>query len=105
MLPTRGASRVCLCCEAAIPEVWVPSWLFSRKDVERLGFGCAQAVHGLTTNVRKMFLDMDQPLYEECQRRFADEEAKAQGLEEHRELQWKRLQQAADGDTNTGISV
>eukprot|EP00271_Cylindrocystis_brebissonii_P011430 TRINITY_DN28_c0_g2_i1.p1 TRINITY_DN28_c0_g2~~TRINITY_DN28_c0_g2_i1.p1 ORF type:complete len:518 (-),score=127.41 TRINITY_DN28_c0_g2_i1:55-1608(-) len=54
-----------------------------------------QAVHGLTINVRKMFLEMDQPLYEECQRRFLDDEAKAKSVEENREANWKRLEMAA----------
>eukprot|EP00271_Cylindrocystis_brebissonii_P011429 TRINITY_DN28_c0_g1_i1.p1 TRINITY_DN28_c0_g1~~TRINITY_DN28_c0_g1_i1.p1 ORF type:complete len:541 (-),score=109.27 TRINITY_DN28_c0_g1_i1:1284-2906(-) len=54
-----------------------------------------QAVHGLTINVRKMFLEMDQPLYEDCQRRFLEEEAQAKGLEEARQATWKRLELAA----------
>ncbi|GFZ02382.1 protein phosphatase 2A regulatory B subunit family protein [Actinidia rufa] len=36
-----------------------------------------QAVHGLTVNVRKMFMEMDIQLFEECQRQYAEEEAKA----------------------------
>ncbi|BAT95798.1 hypothetical protein LR48_Vigan02g097000 [Vigna angularis] len=54
-----------------------------------------QAVHGLTVNVRKMFLEMDAELFEECQRQHAEKEAKAKDVEEQRELNWKRLEDAA----------
>lgn len=55
-----------------------------------------QAVHGLTLNVRKMFLEMDQELFQECQRKYMEDEAKAQGVEEMRELTWKRLEAAGE---------
>lgn len=55
-----------------------------------------QAVHGLTINVRKMFLEMDFELFEECQKQHDETEAKAQELEEQRELTWKRLAEAAE---------
>ncbi|MQL90067.1 hypothetical protein Taro_022639 [Colocasia esculenta] len=54
-----------------------------------------QAVNGLTGNVRKMFLDMDSELFEECQRQFIEKESKAPELQERRELTWKRLEAAA----------
>ncbi|KAJ1418933.1 Protein phosphatase 2A, regulatory B subunit, B56 [Sesbania bispinosa] len=54
-----------------------------------------QAVNGLTVNVRKMFLEMDAELFEECQRQYAEREAKATEVEEQRELNWKRLADAA----------
>ncbi|XP_057983656.1 serine/threonine protein phosphatase 2A 57 kDa regulatory subunit B' beta isoform-like [Malania oleifera] len=54
-----------------------------------------QAVHGLTVNVRKMFLEMDIELFEECQRLYAEKEARAKDLEEQRELTWQRLAAAA----------
>ncbi|CAK9142988.1 unnamed protein product [Ilex paraguariensis] len=54
-----------------------------------------QAVHGLTVNVRKMFLEMDTELFDECQRQYADREARAGELEEQRELTWQRLAVAA----------
>jgi len=46
-------------------------------------------------NVRKMFLEMDAELFEECQRKHAEKEAKAKELAEQRELNWKRLADAA----------
>lgn len=54
-----------------------------------------QAVNGLTLNVRKMFLEMDQDLFQECQRKFQEDEAKAKEVEEKRETTWKRLEAAA----------
>ncbi|PKA47837.1 Serine/threonine protein phosphatase 2A 57 kDa regulatory subunit B' beta isoform [Apostasia shenzhenica] len=53
-----------------------------------------QAVHGLTSNVRKMFLDMDSDLFEECQQQFLEKEAKAKAQEERRQLAWRRLEAA-----------
>lgn len=50
-----------------------------------------QAVHGLTVNVRKMFLEMDVELFEECEQQYAEREASASEVEEQRELNWKRL--------------
>ncbi|KAK2401182.1 hypothetical protein P8452_07939 [Trifolium repens] len=54
-----------------------------------------QAVHGLTVNVRKMFIEMDAELFEECQRNYAEKLAKAEEEAERRELNWKRLAEAA----------
>jgi serine/threonine-protein phosphatase 2A regulatory subunit B' len=53
-----------------------------------------QAVHGLTLNVRKMFLEMDQEVFQECQHKFQEDEAKSKGLDEKREDTWKRLEAA-----------
>lgn len=54
-----------------------------------------QAVHSLTLNARKMFLEMDQELFQECKRRFEEEEAKAKLAQERRELTWQRLEVVA----------
>ncbi|XP_057478568.1 serine/threonine protein phosphatase 2A 57 kDa regulatory subunit B' beta isoform-like [Actinidia eriantha] len=54
-----------------------------------------QAVNGLTVNVRKMFLDMDAELFEECQKQYAEKEASASELKERREWTWQRLAAAA----------
>ncbi|XVF76367.1 hypothetical protein PTKIN_Ptkin13bG0260900 [Pterospermum kingtungense] len=54
-----------------------------------------QAVHGLTVNVRKMFMEMDAELFEECQRQFAEKEARAGEAEEQREMKWKKLADVA----------
>lgn len=54
-----------------------------------------QLVHNLTWNVRKMLIDMDQDLFEDCQRRFHEEETKAIRIQEQREMTWKRLEAVA----------
>lgn len=64
-----------------------------------------QAVHGLTANVRKMFLDMDSELFEECQLRYIENQAKAKGLEEQRELAWRRLEAAALAKAESGDAM
>ncbi|ERN01278.1 hypothetical protein AMTRI_Chr03g53490 [Amborella trichopoda] len=51
-----------------------------------------QAVHGLTLNVRKMFLEMDNDLFQECQHQFLEKEANAKDLEDRRQMTWKRLE-------------
>ncbi|XP_031488220.1 serine/threonine protein phosphatase 2A 57 kDa regulatory subunit B' beta isoform-like [Nymphaea colorata] len=51
-----------------------------------------QAVHGLTLNVRKMFLEMDNELFLECERQYLEKEANAKELEEQRQSMWKRLE-------------
>ena len=54
-----------------------------------------QAVHGLTVNVRKMFMEMDAELFDECQRQFSEKEARASEVEEQREMTWKKLADVA----------
>ncbi|KAJ8537746.1 hypothetical protein K7X08_014286 [Anisodus acutangulus] len=54
-----------------------------------------QAVNGLTVNVRKMFLEMDADLFEDCQKQYAEKAARATELEKQRELRWQRLAAAA----------
>ncbi|TVU45692.1 hypothetical protein EJB05_05188 [Eragrostis curvula] len=51
-----------------------------------------QAVHGLTANVRKMFLDMDSELFEECQQQYMEKQAKAKEMQEQRESAWRQLE-------------
>ncbi|XP_015690016.2 serine/threonine protein phosphatase 2A 57 kDa regulatory subunit B' alpha isoform-like [Oryza brachyantha] len=51
-----------------------------------------QAVHGLTANVRKMFLDMDSELFEECQQQYIEKQARAKEMEEQRESAWRQLE-------------
>ena len=54
-----------------------------------------QAVHGLTANVRRMFLEMDSELFEDCDQQYAEREARSHDLSEQRELTWKRLEAVA----------
>nr|GMD39510.1 serine/threonine protein phosphatase 2A 57 kDa regulatory subunit B' beta isoform-like [Ipomoea batatas] len=62
---------------------------------KNIQFHWNQAVHGLTVNVRKMFLEMDANLFEECQRQYAEKMARATEVEKQRELRWQRLAAAA----------
>ncbi|GMI79720.1 hypothetical protein like AT3G09880 [Hibiscus trionum] len=52
-------------------------------------------VHGLTVNVRKMFVEMDPALVDECERQLQEKEAVAGEVEEQREMTWKKLEEAA----------
>ena len=54
-----------------------------------------QAVQSLTLNVRKMFLDADQVLFDECFDRFQEDEVKDRETREKRESTWKRLEDVA----------
>ncbi|XP_020265508.1 serine/threonine protein phosphatase 2A 59 kDa regulatory subunit B' gamma isoform-like, partial [Asparagus officinalis] len=54
-----------------------------------------QAVQSLTLNVRKLFLDSDQDLFEDCLRKFQEDEAKEKEAQEKRDLLWKRLEDVA----------
>lgn len=60
------------------------------------------AVHGLTVNVRKLFMEMDQPLYDECQRAFAEQEGRAKAQEDARIETWRRLEEAASSHSANG---
>ncbi|KAE8725095.1 Serine/threonine protein phosphatase 2A 57 kDa regulatory subunit B' beta isoform [Hibiscus syriacus] len=52
-------------------------------------------VNGLTLNVRKMFVEMDPRLVDECQTRLPEKAAMAGEAEEQREMTWKKLEEAA----------
>ncbi|OWM82469.1 hypothetical protein CDL15_Pgr002044 [Punica granatum] len=54
-----------------------------------------QAVHGLTANVRRMFMEMDSELFEECQRQYEEKQCRAGEMDEQRELMWKKLTDVA----------
>lgn len=54
-----------------------------------------QAVHSLTLNVRKMFMEMDQQLFQECKQRFEEDEAKEHLVQKRREVIWQRLEAVA----------
>lgn len=54
-----------------------------------------QSVHSLTLNVRKIFLEMDQDLFQDCQNKFHEDEEKDRAVQEKRELTWKCLEDVA----------
>ncbi|XP_009604718.1 serine/threonine protein phosphatase 2A 57 kDa regulatory subunit B' beta isoform-like [Nicotiana tomentosiformis] len=67
------------------------------EPLERNMFGhWNQAVHGLTSNVRRMFLEMDSELFEECEKQHNERAAGASRVVEQRELTWKKLEEAAE---------
>ncbi|KAI7725032.1 hypothetical protein M8C21_029803 [Ambrosia artemisiifolia] len=53
------------------------------------------AVHGLTSNIRKMFMEMDTQLFEECQRQHAEKQAHAKMAQDQRQQTWQRLEESA----------
>ncbi|KAH7373270.1 hypothetical protein KP509_17G047800 [Ceratopteris richardii] len=54
------------------------------------------SVNGLTTNVRKLFRDMDEELFQECLKKYKEDEEKAKAMDERRESIWVRLEMLAD---------
>ncbi|KAL4363357.1 hypothetical protein GQ457_04G024590 [Hibiscus cannabinus] len=54
-----------------------------------------QAVQGLTLNVRKIFSDDDQVLFDECLVRFQEDELKEKEMQKKRELTWRHLEDVA----------
>lgn len=66
-----------------------------------------QAVQSLTLNVRKIFSDADQALFDECLARFQEDEVKEKETQEKRESTWKRLEDlaASRAVSNEGVLV
>ncbi|KAF2284897.1 hypothetical protein GH714_032153 [Hevea brasiliensis] len=54
-----------------------------------------QAVQSLTLNVRKIFSDADQELFDDCLVKFQEDEVKEREMQEKRESIWKRLEDVA----------
>ena len=54
-----------------------------------------QAVHGLTSNVRKIFYDLDPELFKECLLKFEEDELKEDEIKARREATWNRLEELA----------
>ncbi|MQL84563.1 hypothetical protein Taro_017073 [Colocasia esculenta] len=64
-----------------------------------------QAVQSLTLNVRKLFVDADQELFEDCLLRFQEGELKEREARERRESSWKRLEDLAASKAVTNEAV
>lgn len=56
----------------------------------------------LTLNVRKMFSEMDEELFQSCQNKFEEEEAKLRETDERRRMMWERIESAANFRQVTG---
>ena len=54
-----------------------------------------QVVRSLTLNIRKIFSDADPELFEECLKKFQEDESKAEELRRKHEATWKRLEELA----------
>nr|XP_043613475.1 serine/threonine protein phosphatase 2A 57 kDa regulatory subunit B' beta isoform-like [Erigeron canadensis] len=54
-----------------------------------------QAINGLTGNVRKMFIEMDADLFDECSKRFSEKQAMVDEMLKQRETAWKKLEEIA----------
>ncbi|PNY10374.1 serine/threonine protein phosphatase 2A 59 kDa regulatory subunit B gamma-like protein [Trifolium pratense] len=54
-----------------------------------------QAVQSLTLNVRKIFSEADQTLFDECMIKFQEDESKEREKQEKRESSWKKLEDVA----------
>lgn len=65
----------------------------------------SQAVQSLTLNVRKIFLDIDPELFEECLIKFQEEEAREQETKMKHELIWKRLEEMAAIKSSSNAAV
>ncbi|KAJ4900571.1 Serine/threonine protein phosphatase 2A 57 kDa regulatory subunit B' iota isoform [Raphanus sativus] len=61
-----------------------------------------QSVLNLTLNVRKMFCEMDEPLFMSCHARFQEDEAEQSSEAEKRKETWERLEKAASVKPITG---
>lgn len=64
-----------------------------------------QAVQSLTLNVRKIFSDADQELFDECLVRFQEDEVKQRETQEKQDLIWKRLEDMAASKAVTNEAV
>jgi hypothetical protein len=53
---------------------------------------------GLTINVRKMFMEMDQGLFDQCNRQFEHEERMESANQQQKDNQWKRIEAAANAN-------
>ncbi|PIN22155.1 Serine/threonine protein phosphatase 2A, regulatory subunit [Handroanthus impetiginosus] len=64
-----------------------------------------QAVQSLTLNVRKIFSDADQSLFDECLAKFQEDEIKEKEMLQRRESIWKRLENEAASKAVTSEAV
>eukprot|EP00252_Welwitschia_mirabilis_P009236 TRINITY_DN21627_c0_g1_i1.p1 TRINITY_DN21627_c0_g1~~TRINITY_DN21627_c0_g1_i1.p1 ORF type:complete len:559 (-),score=89.40 TRINITY_DN21627_c0_g1_i1:273-1949(-) len=61
-----------------------------------------RAVHGLTMNVKQMFLEMDENLFKECQLKLQEDEIKARESMQKREAIWRTLEDVANSYDHNG---
>ncbi|CAA7034031.1 unnamed protein product [Microthlaspi erraticum] len=61
-----------------------------------------QAVHGLSSNIKRMFMEMDPELFEECQQQYEEKQATWKAVEEQRQSRWRRLDEAVEEQERLG---
>ncbi|CAH8385633.1 unnamed protein product [Eruca vesicaria subsp. sativa] len=61
-----------------------------------------QAVHGLSSNIKRMFMEMDPELFEECEQEYEEKQAKSKEVEEQRQSRWRRLDEAVEERERVG---
>jgi len=61
------------------------------------------AVHGLTMNVRKMFQELDEPLYDECKRKYDEDQQVMRQMLENRDKKWMVLHTVALSKAPKGL--
>ena len=59
-------------------------------------------MHGLTCNVRKMFIDMDKGLWDRCLAEYEETMSGKQEKEANRLKSWERLEEQAKKNYNEG---
>lgn len=64
-----------------------------------------QAVKSLTANVRKIFSDADPELFEECLKKYQEDESKKEEMKSKREAIWKRLEEIAEKRSGSGATT
>lgn len=53
------------------------------------------SVMSLSSNVRKMLMEKDGRLFEECRKQYKERKARCTKLDEQREITWQRIEAAA----------
>ena len=64
-----------------------------------------QAVQSLTVNVKKIFSDADQVLFDECLSKFQEDQIREKETSEKRASTWKRLEDVAASNTGSNEAL
>ena len=64
-----------------------------------------QAVQSLTVNVKKIFSDADQVLFDECLSKFQEDQIREKETLEKRAFTWKRLEDVAASNTGSNEAL
>lgn len=64
-----------------------------------------QMVQSLTLNVRKIFSEIDPNLFEECLRKFQEEEANMEATKTKKDAKWQHLEEIAAKNASSNDTV